>query len=329
MTRVVRFHELGGPDVLRIEEVRLPEPGEGEVRIRVRALGLNRAEALLRSGAYIESATLPSGLGLEAAGVVDVLGAGVECLMVGDAVSVIPPKSMLRWPTYSEVAILPASLLVRHPPHLSFEDAAAIWMAYLTAYGGLVEVGRLAEGDFVAITAASSSVGVAAIQIANRLGAVPIAITSTPAKRAALEAAGAIHVVVPGKENLTAQLKQLTGSAGLRVVFDPVGGPQVEALADAMTTGGILVEYGGLSAAPTPLPLAALLGKMLTVRGYLVHEITQHPARLAKAKAFILDGLASGAFKPTIARTFCFDDIVEAHRFMESNSQFGKIVVKV
>jgi NADPH:quinone reductase-like Zn-dependent oxidoreductase len=329
MARVVRFHQLGGPEVLRIEDVSIPEPGRHEVRIRVKALGLNRADALLRSGAYIEVPTFPSGLGLEAAGIVERVGEDVEGFAPGDAVSVIPPKSMTRWPAYGELAAFPAALLVKHPPSLSWEEAAATWMQYLTAYGGLVDIGRLGEGEFVVITAASSSVGLAAIQTANRIGAIPIAITRTSNKRHALLEAGAAHVIASAEEDLEARMKEIAGSAGIRVVFDPIGGPIFEPLTAAMSPGGILVEYGGLSPEPTPFPLFTVLSRSLTLRGYLVHEITGDPARLEAAKAFILDGLTSGTLKPVIARAFSFDEIIEAHRFLESNNQFGKIVVGV
>ncbi|RVA03506.1 alcohol dehydrogenase catalytic domain-containing protein, partial [Mesorhizobium sp. M7A.F.Ca.US.001.02.1.1] len=115
MTRVVRFHQHGGPEVLRIEDVALSPPGSGEVQIRVKALGLNRAEALLRAGSYIETPTLPSGLGLEAAGVIEAIGDGVRDFAPGDSVSVIPPQSMIRWPAYGEFATYPAGLVVKHP----------------------------------------------------------------------------------------------------------------------------------------------------------------------------------------------------------------------
>lgn len=328
MARVVRFHELGGPEVLRIEEVDLPEPGPGEVRIRVKALGLNRAEALMRSGAYIETATLPSGLGLEAAGLVERIGLGVQGFEPGDPVSVLPPKSMVRWPAYGELATFPAALLARHPPSLTWEEAAAVWMQYLTAYGGLVDIGGLRRGDFVVITAASSSVGLAAIQIANRIGAIPVAVTRTSAKRQLLLEAGAAHVIASQEEELEARLRRVS-PRGVRLVFDPVGGPVFEPLAAAMAPGGILIEYGGLRPQKTPFPLLAVLSKTLTLRGYLVHELLADPMRLERAKAFILDGLEEGDLKPIIARTFQFDQIVEAHRFLESNEQFGKIVVTV
>ena len=329
MARVVRFHQHGGPEVLRIEHVEVPQPGRGEVQIRVKALGLNRAEALLRAGSYIEKPAFPSGLGLEAAGVVEAVGAGVTAFAPGDAVSIVPPQSMVRWPAYGELVTFPAALVVKHPPSLGWEAAAAVWMPYLTAYGALIDIAKLGPGDFVAVTAASSSVGLAAIQIANQVGATPIAITRTSAKAPALLAAGAAHVVATAEVDLAARLQEIAGPAGVRVVLDSIGGPIFEPLAAAMSRGGILIEYGGLSPEPTPFPLFAVLSKTLTLRGYLVHEITGNPTKLEAAKAFIFDGLASGAFRPVIARTFAFDEIVDAHRFLESNAQFGKIVVTV
>jgi len=283
----------------------------------------------MRAGTYIETPVLPSGLGLEASGVVDAVGEGVDAFVAGDAVSVIPPQSMVRWPTYAELITVPAERVVKHPASLSWEAAAAVWMPYLTAYGALIEVARLGPGDFVAITAASSSVGLAAIQIANRVGACPIAITRTSGKKAALRAAGAAHVIASEEEPLEARLKAIAGTEGVRVVFDPIGGPIFGPLTAAMSCGGILIEYGGLSEVPTPFPLFSVLSKRLTLRGYLVHEVTGDAQRLARAKAFIVDGLASGVLFPVIARTFAFEQIVDAHRFLESNAQFGKIVVTV
>jgi NADPH:quinone reductase-like Zn-dependent oxidoreductase len=329
MNRIIRFHQHGGPEVLRIEQADVRQPAADQLRIRVKALGLNRAEALLRAGSYIETAVLPSGLGLEAAGIVEAIGEEVQGFALGDAVSIVPPLSMVRWPAYGERLNYPASLVVKHPPSLTWEAAAASWMQYLTAYGALVDVAGITAHDFVVITAASSSVGLAAIQIANLLGAIPVAVTRTHAKKQALLDAGAAHVIASEEEDLAATLKDITGLRGARVVLDAIGGPIFEPLTAAMSTGGILIEYGGLSTQPTPFPLANVLSKSLTLRGYLVHEIVRDPARLEAAKAFILEGLASGSLRPVIARTFALDDIVEAHRYLESNQQFGKIVVTV
>ncbi|TBR40569.1 MULTISPECIES: zinc-dependent alcohol dehydrogenase family protein [Dyella] len=329
MARVVRFYEHGGPEMLRIEHVDVPPPSRGEVQIRVKALGLNRAEALLRAGAYIENPPLPSGLGLEASGRVEAVGDDVSGFSPGDAVSLIPPVSMVRWPAYGELINFPAELVVAHPTSLSWEAAAGVWMAYLTAYGALIDIARLERNDFVVITAASSSVGLAAIQIANKIGATPIAVTRTSAKREALLAAGASHVIALAEEDLADRLREITSHRGVRVVLDPIGGPIFQTLTAAMARGGILIEYGGLSPEATPFPLSSVLAKTLTLRGYLVHEILVDPVRLEEARTFILEGLTSGTLLPIIARSFPFDQIVEAHRFLESNEQFGKIVVTI
>lgn len=327
MARAIVFHRHGGPEVLRIEEIATPVPGFSEVRICVKALGLNRAEALIRAGTYIETPTFPARLGLEASGIVDAVGAGVEGFSLGDAVSVIPPISMTTYPTHGEFAILPAGHIVKHPANLGWEEAAAVWMPFLTAYGALVDLAQLRPGEPVVITAASSSVGIAAIQIARKIGAIPIALTRTSAKRQALLDAGAEHVIATAEEPVPERLRQVAGPQNVRVVLDAVGGPMVGALSDAMSKGGILIEYGGLDPLPTPFPLLAALSKSLTLRGYLVHELIRDPVRLENAKAFILDGLASGTLAPKIARTFAFGDIVKAYRYLESNNQLGKVVV--
>ncbi|WP_235209852.1 zinc-dependent alcohol dehydrogenase family protein [Sphingobium sp. Ant17] len=224
---------------------------------------------------------------------------------------------------------MPARLVVKHPAALSFEEAAAVWMQYVTAWGALVEQAKLGKGDFVIVTAASSSVGLAAFQIARVVGATVIATTRTGAKRQALLDAGAHHVVATEQEDLVARVMEITDGAGARVVLDPVGGPSFEPLTASMARGGILLEYGALSGEPTPFPLFSVLGKSLTLKGYLYSEIVSDDAALDRAKAFIVAGLESGALKPQIARTFPLDAIQDAHRFLESNDQIGKVVVTV
>jgi NADPH:quinone reductase-like Zn-dependent oxidoreductase len=202
-------------------------------------------------------------------------------------------------------------------------------MQYMTAYGALVDIAGLKSGDTVVIPAASSSVGLAAIQIANLVGATPVALTRGSRKRQALLDAGAAHVVATEEEDLVTKVKEITGGKGARVTFDPVAGPTLAKLAAAAAHDGLIIEYGALSSEPAPFPLFEVLGKSLTLRGYVLFEITGDPTRLEAAKGFIIDGLASGRLKPIIAKTFPLDQIVEAHRFLESNQQFGKIVVRV
>ena len=212
---------------------------------------------------------------------------------------------------------------------MSFEEAAASWMQYVTAWGALIEQAKLGQQDFVLVTAASSSVGLAAFQIARMVGATPIAITRTRAKKQALLDAGAAYVIVSDEEDIVERVMEITAGQGARVVFDPVGGRSFEPLTQSMARGGILLVYGALSSEPTPFPLFTVLGKSLTLKGYLYAEIVADPEVLERAKAFILQGLESGALSPIIAKTFPLSDIQEAHRFLETNQQFGKIVVTV
>lgn len=329
-TRTIRFHELGGPEVLRFESLEVGEPGAGELRVRIEAIGLNRAEAAFRAGRYVERAQPPSRLGYEAAGVVEALGPGVSGFAPGDAVCVIPAFSMNRYGVYAQRAIVPAHAVLARPPGLSAVEAAAVWMPFLTAGGALVDIARIAAGDAVVVTAASSSVGLAAIQICNAAGAVPIAVTRTPAKREALLRAGAAHVVVTDEQDLRTEVMRITGS-GARLAFDPVGGPIVGELAAALGAQAMLVMYGNLSgkARETLFPYGEAVLKGLSVRGYLVFEVIHDARRFAAARAFVESGLRAGTLRPVIARTFDFEQMVEAHRFMESNQQFGKIVVTV
>lgn len=329
MARIVRFYETGGPEVLKIENLEVTPPGPDEVLIEVKALGLNRAEAMFRSGHYLLQPKLPSRIGYEAAGVVRAVGLAVKEFVPGDIVSVVPPSDLGKHGVYGESATVPAYFVVKHPLNLSFNEAAAIWMQYLTAYGALIDIAQVKKNDYVVIPAASSSVGLAAIQLCNLMGAIPIATTRTHAKRKALEGAGAAFVIATEEEDLPAKLKEFTGGKGAWIVFDPVGGKTVVNLAKGMASGGILFQYGGLSAEPTPFPLMIALSKGLTMRGYTLFEITGDPARFAKAKKFVFDALSSGKLKPIIAKTFPLNEIVQAHRYMESNQQFGKIIVTV
>lgn len=327
MPRSVRFHEAGGPEVLRLEEMAIPVPGPGEVRLRIRAIGLNRAEIMFRRGEYIQQPVFPTQLGYEAAGEIEAIGPDVEGFAVGDRVSVIPAFDIDAYGLYGEVSLAPARALVPVPDGVRWEDAAAAWMQYGTAWGALVGVAKLVPGDFVLVTAASSSVGIAAIQIARQLGARPIALTRGSAKADALLAAGAEAVVATEEQDLVAEVMKLTGGEGARVVFDPVGGPQFPKLVDATAIGGLIIVYGALSPDVTPLPMLGVLVRDVTIRSYGLAAVMRDDAQIAAMKAFVNEGLATGGLRPVIAKTYPIDEIVEAHRFLESNRHVGKVIV--
>lgn len=327
--KIVRFHTLGGPEVLQLDELPLPQPGPGEARLRVKAIGLNRAEVVFRLGRYFMQPVLPSKLGYEASGIVEAVGEGVDPAWVGKTASTVPAFAADKYGVYGEVAIVPAYALAEYPASLSYEEGTSIWMQYLTAYGALIHLGHLTKGDFVVITAASSSVGLAAIEMARAEGAISIATTRTSAKKAELVALGADHVIATEEEDLVARVMEITGGKGARIVFDPVAGKGIEALAAATAHGGTIFEYGALAPEPTPYPLRTAMSRALSIRGYTLFDVVSQPNEFAEAKQYVYDRLQSGAFKPKIARTFPLAEIAESHRYMQSNEQVGKIVVTV
>jgi len=329
MPKIVRFHQIGGPENLKLEDAPSAEPGKGEVRLRVQAAGLNRAEAVYIRGFYLEQPQLPSRIGYEVAGVVDAVGDEVDKSWVGKKVATIPGFSMNRYGTLGEEAIVPASMLGEYPAKLSPGEASAIWMQYLTAYGALVTAGGVKTGDFVSIPAASSSVGLAAIQIVKAEGATAIAATRGSKKRVELLALGADHVIATAEEDYVARVKEITGGKGVRLTFDPVAGSFVEKLAEASANGGIIFIYGFLSGEPTPFPLRQALPHALSLRGYYLGEVTADRAVLEKAMKYVVDRLADGRFVPKIAKTFPLARTVEAYQYLESNQQVGKIVITV
>ena len=241
----------------------------------------------------------------------------------------VPAFPADQYGVYGEVAIVPAYAIAAYPARLSYEEGTSIWMQYLTAYGALIHQGHLAAGEFVIIAAASSSVGIAAIEIAKTEGAISIATTRTSKKKAELLALGADHVIATEEEDLVARVNEITSGKGARIIFDPVAGKGLEPLAGAAANNGIIFEYGALATEATPFPLFAALSKHLTIKGYTRFEVVSDPAAFAKAKQYVFDHLAAGDFAPRIDKTFPLSEIVAAHRYMESNAQIGKIVVTV
>lgn len=330
MARVVHLDQVGGPEVLKVVDVDVRAPEAGEVRINVKAIGLNRAESMFRSGMYVVGPTFPgSGIGYEAAGTIESIGEGVTGFKIGDAVSVIPAFMMNDYAMYGEQVVAPAFAVVKHPVELSWEEAAATWMQYATVYGALIEIANLAKGDYLLIPAASSSVGLAAIQLANMIGAIPVALTRGEEKREQLLNVGAKHVIATNTQDIVAEVNRITDGKGARVIFDPVGGSTFGKLVQAAAQGGILIAYGALSPEPASLPFLDVLAKGLTVRGYQLFEYTMDKVAIERIKSFVLGGLASGHLKPIVGKTFAIEEVVESHRYLESNQQIGKIVLTV
>ncbi|NUS26024.1 MAG: zinc-dependent alcohol dehydrogenase family protein [Streptomyces sp.] len=327
--RTVLFHDLGGPEVLTIEDVPVPAAGPGQVTVRVEALGLNRAEALFRSGAYYYQPALPaSRLGYEASGVVEAVGEGVTALTVGDPVTTGPGIEMSAQGVYAERVVLPETSVLPRPASVDAVTGAASWLTYTTAYGALLETAGLRPGDHVLITGASSGVGTAAIQVARRIGAVPLVTTRTEAKRRGLLEAGAAEVIVSegGAETVAKEARRLTGGRGVEVIFDAIGGPGFRPLAEALAEGGSVVAYGWLDSRPAEIPR----NWPFTIHTYANMILTATPGGRRRSTAFLNAGLSDGGFRPVIAEVFeGLDRIRDAHALMESNRHTGKIVVRI
>lgn len=199
MPKIIRFHEAGGPEVLKFGDETSKQPGKGEARLRVQAVGLNRAEALFIRGQYLETPKLPAGIGYEAAGVVEAVGPDVDKAWIGKRVATIPAFSMNDYAMLGEEVIAPAGALAEYPAKLSPVEGAAIWMQYLTAF--------------------------AAIEIANAEGPISIATTRKSNKKAELLSVGADHVIATEEEDLVNRVKEITAGKGARLIFDAVAGP--------------------------------------------------------------------------------------------------------
>lgn len=330
LAKAVVFHEFGGPEVLRLETVEVPDPGPGEVRIRVEAIGFNRAEAHFRHGWYpTVSPELPSRIGFEAVGRIESLGAGVDGFASGTRVGLQPLMALNKRGCYGEVINVPANAVLEAAPELDAVENAALWNSYITVYAALVDVVSIKPGDFVLVTAASSGCGAPAIQMVNMLGAKPIAVTRSRTKAAAIQALGPHATIATEDEDLGSRVAEITGGQGVQVVFDSVGGPHLDQLIEITARYGTIIYFGMSDGTdPIPLPLGKLFLKNLTIRAFALY-LWEKPERTERAIAFIREGVARGALKPVISKVFEFPDILEAAKYFDSLQQTGKVVVSV
>jgi len=324
MSRVVVFDRFGGPEVMRVVEEPIVEPAAGEVRVRIEAFAVNPLDQMMRSGSLPAAVTLPSArLGVEGTGIIDAVGPEVAGPAVGDPVilTAVPDASVRG--SYAEYTTVPASRVLARPAGLDVAEAAAIWVAYSTAYGALVEKAGMRPGDQVLVSAASGGVGRAAMQIANQIGAVPIAVTRSAAKRDELIAAGAAAVIVTDQVDIVEAVRQHTGGTGADIVLDLVKGPRQRELLRAARPGAALVVAGFLDPRPTPFPDDA----PLTIHNYRSFEHTLDAVVVKRMAAFLNAGVRLGALRPAIDKAFALDDVVEAHRHLEKGLHTGKKIV--
>jgi NADPH:quinone reductase-like Zn-dependent oxidoreductase len=326
--RAAWFEGLGDPPVLRVIDVPARAPGPGEVQLRVTSAGLNRADANYRRGRYLVKSPGRSRSGFEGAGVVTAVGAGVTRWRAGDRVAVLPSSfDVVREGACAESMTVGEDALVATPAGIDDRDAGSIWMQCLTAWGALVEIAAIGPGDWVVVPAASSSVGIAAIQLCRARGAQVIATTTAADKVEALRRFAPDAIVDTRAEPYVERVRDITGGRGARVVFDPIYGPIVNDHIQAACSEAIVFVYGALDPTPLTLGLGGMLRKNVRLQGYTLGPLLGAPARRARALAEITALLDAGAFAPVVDSYFPLDRIVDAHRRLESNRQIGKIVV--
>jgi putative PIG3 family NAD(P)H quinone oxidoreductase len=320
----------GGPDVLRLSEVATPEPARGEVRVRVRAAAVNRADLLQRMGHYPAPPDAPNDVpGLEIAGEVEAVGEGVVDLAKGDAIF-----GLVSGGGYAEYVVAHARTMVRMPEGLSFEKAAAIPEAFITAWDAMVTQARLAAGETVLIHAVGSGVGTAAVQIARSVGATAIGTARTQAKLDSVlaQALGLRHGVHTKDATFADRVRALTpGKAGVDVVLELVGGAYVPEDLHCMAQRGRMVVVGLLAGAGTQLDLGMVLRRRLEIIGTVLRARPLEEKILA-ARAFerhIVPLVARGDYKAIIDRTYPLADAAQAHAYVASNETLGKVVLAV
>lgn len=318
--KAIRYHQVGGPEVLRWEDTPEPVPGPGEVLLRVHAAGVNFADTERRRGLYDAQVPLPRILGSEAAGVVRAVGPGVDPSWVGRRVVALTKGA------YAEAALAPVSELLALPPEVSFAEAAALLVQGLTAYHVVHTVGRVEAGQTVLIHAAAGGVGLLAVQLAKAAGARVIGTVSGEAKAKLAREVGADDVIRYDQEDVAARVQALTQGRGVERVLDSVGASTWQASVDALAPFGHLVSYGNASGPPPLVEVESLYAKSLTVSAYWLRTPTP-PEVQHRAREALLAEVVAKRLRIVVGLTLPLAQAGEAHRQLEGRSTVGKVVL--
>jgi len=323
MAQIVRFHETGGPEMLRLESVAVGEPGPGQARLRQEAVGLNFADTYFRNGTY--PVPLPNGIGVEAAGVVEAVGEGVMNVAVGDRVTYTGFVNTLG--AYATERLIPAAPLIKLPDAISCETAAAMTMRGLTSAYLMTRIHTLEAGDTVLLHAAAGGVGLIVSQWARLLGVTVIGTVSSEAKAEVARAHGCDFVINYSHEDVAKRVREITGGAGVDVVFDSVGKSTFMASLDSLRRRGLMVCVGTASGPIPPFDpiLLAMKGSIYLTRPALADYIAD-PAEKAALATLMFDHVASGRIKIDIHQRYALEDAVQAHRDLEARKTTGSSV---
>ena len=323
MTKAIRIHTTGGPDVLRWEDVDVGSPQAGQVRLRQTAVGLNFIDTYHRTGLYPVD-TMPSGIGMEGAGVVEEVGQGVDGLQPGDRVGYAggPIGS------YAQERNVPAARLVKLPDTIADQSAAALMLKGLTTHYLLRRCYEVREGDTILVHAAAGGVGLLMCQWAKHLGATVIGTVSTKEKAELAQAHGCDHPVLYGDEDFVARVRELTNGEGVPVVYDSVGRDTFSASLDCLQPLGLMVTFGQSSGSVPPVPVHELTahGSLFLTRPTLATYTATREQLLANA-AELFDVVSTGVVKIEINQTYPLQNAQQAHRDLESRQTTGATVL--
>src|SRR5262245_41463284 len=325
--RALTIARAGGPEVLEIRSAAEPPIGPEEVLVRVKASALNRADLLQRRGFYPAPPGAPADIpGLEFSGEIEVRGARVATLQPGDRV-----MGIVSGGAHAEKLCIHERLCLRIPPGMSFEDAAAVPEAFLTAYDALFVRGGLRPGEVVLLHAAGSGVGTAAAQMATVAGARVVALSRSADKRARLESMGVHRALDPGMPNVADAIRMTAGSDGVALAIDLIGAAAWTLDLEVLALRGRIVLVGTMSGAKVEADLGALMRKRATVVGTVLRSrpIEEKIELVQSFSRTILPLLAAGRLQPVVDRVVPLEDAASAHEAMERNENFGKIVLKV
>ncbi len=323
MTKAFRIHEYGGPEVLKWEDVTVGEPGPGQVRLRHTAVGLNFVDTYMRSGLY-KLPSLPSGLGQEAAGVIEAVGSGVAGLKVGQRVAYgIGPAD-----AYSQARLCPAERLVPLPDAIDDRTAAAIMLKGLTVWYLIRRIHPVQKGETILLHAAAGGVGQIATQWAKHLGATVIGTVGTDEKAAIAKARGCDHVIVYTREDFTKRVREITGGAGVPVVYDSVGAATFEGSLNSLRPTGLMVTFGNASGPVPPFAPATLAAKgSLFLTRPRLGDYVPTPEALNGAARELFDVVTAGHVKIEIAQTYPLAEAARAQRDLEARKTTGSTVL--
>ncbi len=322
MAKTVRFYETGGPEVLRVEDSAVGDPGPGEVRVRHAAVGCNFADTYFRSGYY--PAQLPAGVGVEGAGTIEAIGEGVTGFAPGDRVAY--NGSPLG--AYSSERVMPAAPLFKLPDAISFEDAAASTMRGLSATYWLAKTNpRMKAGDTILLHAAAGGVGLLAVQLAKLLGLRVIGTVSSEEKATKARALGCDEIIFYRREDVAERIKKLTDGEGVTTVFDSVGKDTFEGSLKSLKRRGVLVGCGTASGPFPPIDAFQLMmqGSVYFTRPGFA-DYYADPAERAELSKLWFDNLAAGRIKVEIGQRYALDDCIEAHRALEAGQTIGSSI---